>query len=723
MDRLELALLWHMHQPPYRDPASGTYVLPWVRLHATRGYLDMARIHERFPGVRATVNFSPILLEQLEDYAAGRARDRFQELSARAPGDLTEEERVLLLRTFFMVSWEQGVRPLLRYRELLHKRGLDLSEVDLHQMAKLFTPADLRDLQVLFNLAWMGFAARERDPAVQGLLQKGRDFDEGDKAALFEAQTRLVAEVIPAWQAVARRGAVEISATPYYHPILPLLCDTDSARVAMPQVELPPRLRARDDAEEQVRRAQRKMEAIFGAPPAGMWPAEGSVSPEALAVFARAGVRWLGSDEEVLFRSLPPETERVAALYRSWMVDAGDGSIAMVFRDRGISDAIGFTYARSPARDAVSDLLGNLQKIAQSAPRQGGEPPLASVILDGENPWEHYPDSGHDFLHELYSRLERKEGGISTTSVGARIGRGVPAGEVEKIHAGSWVEANFRIWIGHPEDVAAWTLVGEARRAWEEATKEGASPDRLEAARDLLLEAEASDWFWWYGEDFITETRSEFDRLFRDRIQLVFRTLGREPPALAMDPIAGSGIRGEVVPSRAPVGFLHPQIDGEVTSWQEWLGAGVFLADQVRSGSMHQASGTFACLHYGFDLDTFYLRLDPVWDVVAQILTRFDSLRIEMRVNGREIEVSSKLSSGKLLPYDEEQGKVMGEGCFGSVVEIALPFAELGLFAGQRIRFLVRGMRGPVEAERIPAQGWLAFDVPDESFEQRVWKV
>jgi len=728
MDRVELAFLWHMHQPPYREPATGAYLLPWVRLHATRGYLDMAWIHERFPQVRGTVNFSPILLEQLEDYAAGRARDRLMDLTVCPAAELSEADRILLLRTFFMVSWEQGVRPLQRYRELLHKRGLDLSYVDLVEVARTFTERDLRDLQLLFNLAWMGFAARARDATVQELLQKGRDYSEADKAALLEAQRSLVASVIPAWKSLFSAGAVELSLTPYYHPILPLLCDTDAARVAMPQTPLPPRLLARDDAEEQVRLALEKGREVFGRAPEGMWPAEGSVSPEALAVFAGQQVKWVASDEEVLVRSLPPGTDRRGAVYRPWRVRAGgEGEIAMVFRDRGISDALGFVYARSPPAEAVSDFLGRLNRIADEIPadqRREGELPLVSVILDGENPWEHYPNSGLDFLTELFSRLEKQEAGVVTTTIGGRIRRGLPPGRVEKIHAGSWIEASFRIWIGHPEEVQAWSLVGMAKEALREAEREGVPREMIEKARRHLLTAQASDWFWWYGEDFVTETKSDFDRLFRERIQAVFRTLGQPVPSVALEPIgdAGAGPAGGET-GRAPVGFIHPRLDGEITSWQEWLGAGLLRAEEVRGGSMHQATGDIGTIRYGFDSKTFYLRIDLGSDDSTQRPTQIEELRIDLRVGDREVELQTKLTRGALLIYTADQKVELGAGVFGSIVEIALPFSDLELRAGQRVRFLLRGMRGAVEVERLPSTGWLAFDVPDESFEQRTWKV
>ncbi|WP_373047666.1 glycoside hydrolase [Vulgatibacter sp.] len=723
MSRIELAFLWHMHQPPYRDPESGAYILPWVRLHATRAYLDMAAIHERFPGVRSTVNFVPSLLAQLEDYAAGTARDRFLDLTARSAADLVDAERVFLLRNFFMVSWEQGVRPLPRYWEILHKRGTDLSRVDLDRVARSFTVGEIRDLQVLFNLAWMGFAARESNDTVKALVRKGRDFTEEEKHALLEAQRQIVGSIIPTWKKLQEQGSVELTATPYYHPILPLLCDTDAAQIALPHHPMPPRMRATDDAREQVARGLEKFEQVFGKRPEGMWPAEGSVSPEALEVFATEGVKWVATDEEVLFRSLPAGTDRRRALYRPWSARAGDGEIAMVFRDHGLSDLLGFTYARSPARDAVNDFLGHLGRIAHGAPWEGGEPPLCSVILDGENPWEHYPQSGHLFLTELFSRLEKEEGGVRTTTIGARVARGVPPGRIEKIWSGSWIEASYRIWIGHEEDVTAWTLVGEARKALETAATEGVEAERIAAAREHLLAAEASDWYWWYGEDFVTESASEFDGLFRGHIQAVFRILGLPPPPRVLQPIA-AGVRpsaAEATPAKEPTGFIHPTIDGEAESWREWLGAGLFRAEQARGGAMHQNVGTFGALYYGFDAEHLYLRLDPV-EEGADFTERLDGLRISLQREDEVIELRAELKDEDIRLHHGHGGAI-GGGRMRVIVELAIPFAAVGLHAGQRAGVSVRGMRGEVEAERIPSQGWLSFDVPDEHFERVHWKV
>jgi len=719
MARLDLAFLWHMHQPPYRDPESGAYALPWVRLHATRAYLDMAVIHERFPGVRSTVNFVPCLLEQLEDYAAGRARDRFLELSERPAADLSEGERIFLLRNFFSVSWEQGVRPLPRYQALLDKRGRDFPAGDPAAVARSFSVGELRDLQVLFNLAWMGFAAREGDETVRALLARGRDYTEEEKRALLDAQRAIVASIVPRWRHLQEAGQVELSASAYYHPILPLLCDTDEARVALPHTPLPPRLRARDDATLQVLRGLEKSEQVFGVRPAGMWPAEGAVSPEALEVFREAGVEWVASDEEVLLRSLPGR-DRGEILYRPWRARAGRDEIAVVFRDRGLADRIGFAYARAPARQAVDDFFGHLHAIAGGTP-PGGERPFCAVILDGENPWEHYPDSGKHFLTELFQRLERRERGVRTTTIGGRIAAGAPPGRIERIWSGSWIEASYRIWIGHEEDVAAWTLVGEAHRAVVEARAQGVPRERIAEAGEHLLAAEASDWFWWYGDDFVTAQAAEFDGLFRARIRAVFRALGREPPAAARRPIAAGVRPTAAVPARDPTGFVRPTLDGEAGGWREWLGAGLFRAEAVRGGSMHRAVGVFGSLHFGFDPKHLYLRIDPA-RVDVSLSEEIDGLRVELRDEDRLLVLEGPVGMGDIRLHDP-RGRGMGVGRLRAIVELAIPFEGAGLRTGRRIGVSVVGVRGDVEVDRIPAQGWVFFEVPDEQFERILWKV
>src|SRR5512145_1608990 len=389
MKRVRLAFLWHLHQHLCREPVTGEYPLPWVRLHATRAYYDMAWMLERHPAIRCTVNFTPVLLEQLEDYVEGRAHDRWHELTARPAADLTLDQRAAILRSFFMVGWEQNVQPLPRYWELLLKRGRDVRHADVVRLARAFTDRELTDLQVLFNLSWCGFGALADDEGLRALREKGSDFDRADVEYVLGAQRRLVAAIVPRWRALAERGQVELSTTPYFHPILPLLCDTDSALRALPGLSLPTRFSHPEDARWHVREAIARHERHFGKPPAGMWPAEGSVSPEALEVLAEEGVRWAASDEGVLLHSLDGSASRLGSLYRPWRVAAGrGGSLPMLFRDRSLSDVIGFTYAKVPAREAARYFVANVQTAGAAWGYAGlSGAATVGVILDGENAW------------------------------------------------------------------------------------------------------------------------------------------------------------------------------------------------------------------------------------------------------------------------------------------------------------------------------------------------
>jgi alpha-amylase/alpha-mannosidase (GH57 family) len=723
---VRLALLWHMHQPPYGEAETGELLLPWVRLHAARAYHDMAWILERHPGVRCTVNFTPVLLEQLEEYVAGNAHDRFQLLTERPPAELAPEERQALLRSFFMVDWERHVRPVRRYWDLLQKRGRDVRHADVARLAASFTDGELGDLQALFNLAWMGFGALAEDEGLRALVAKGRDYSREDVAYVLAAQRRLLAGVVPRWRALSERGQVELSTTPYYHPILPLLCDSDAARRALPGVALPPRFVRPEDARWHVREAIASHARRFGAPPAGMWPAEGSVSPEALEVLASEGVRWAASDEGVLLHSLPSDASRLASLYRPWRVQAGAaGEIAMLFRDRSLSDVIGFTYAQVPAAQAVDDFLAHLGAVGDAWAGAGhAEPATVGVFLDGENAWEHYPNSGRDFLDALYGALEGSRR-VETVTMSEATRAPPPAPSLARIHSGSWIEASFRIWMGHAEDRLAWTALGRARDAVDAAERAGSiDPARIARAKRHLYAAEASDWYWWYGEDFTTELAAEFDGLFRAHVIQAALLVGAHPPQEALEPIkrAGAAAAGvEAKPLREPTSLLSPTLDGRETTFFEWQGSGLYRPGQHR-GSMYGGAQAFHVLHYGFDLTALYLRLDPAESPArsAEVASR---VRVVLLAADRQSAVDFDLvPDGVARPGLRDDAEV-GRGAFAEVLELALPFAAHGLVPGMKLALYVHALRGGVEVERLPRYGFLTFAVPGPEFEHVNWRV
>jgi hypothetical protein len=452
-----------------------------------------------------------------------------------------------------------------------------------------------------------------------------------------------------------------------------------------------------------------------------MWPAEGSVSPEALELLASEGVRWAASDEAVLLGSLPPDAPRLQSLYRPWRVSAGGRELAMLFRDRALSDLVGFTYARVPAAQAVSDFLAHVGAVGEAWSGAGNRgPATVGVFLDGENAWEHYPSSGHAFLDRLYGALEASDRIETVTLSEATAGAAGPP--VPRIHSGSWIEASYRIWIGHREDRQAWTALGRAREAVAAAERKGAvHPAVLAQAKRHLYAAEASDWYWWYGEDFTTELAAEFDGLFRGHVIRAAVLVGAAPPAEALEPIKRAAVPGgEAKGLREPTGFLSPAIDGRETTYFEWQGSGVHRPGQPR-GSMYGGVQAFQLLHYGFDLETLYLRLDP-----AESAARAAELATQVRVivlGERSTAVDFALHpDGAVRPGRRHAGE-LGRAAFAQVLEIALPFADLGLAAGERIALSVHARRGEVEVERLPRSGFVSLAVPDASFEHLNWRV
>jgi alpha-amylase/alpha-mannosidase (GH57 family) len=702
---VRLALLWHMHQPMYTDPATGEAILPWVRFHATHAYYDMGRVLDRHPSVKATVNFVPSLLEQLEGAASGTARERYLELTRARPQELSEHERRFVVEHFFMADHEQVIRPLPRFWELLQLKSAARGDL------AAFGDQDLLDLQVLFNLGWMGFAARQDEPEVARLVAKGARFDEADKAALLDAQQRVLRAVVPLWRRLADRGQVELSTTPYYHPILPLLCDSDSARRAMPEARLPRRFSHPGDARAQVKLAIEKHFATFGRAPSGMWPAEGSVSPEAAAVLASEGVRWIATDEGNLFRSQPSPAQR-GQLYQAWSYDAGGHPLAIGFRDRTLSDRIGFTYARMHPRDAVADFIGQLRRAEADARTAGLHDPLVPVVLDGENAWERYVGAGEEFLDSLHQALATTPG-LVTQTMSAALAK--PTARLTHLHSGSWIDSNFRVWIGHQEDNEGWNLLGEVRTLVAKHEDAGDVPaERLEQAKRLLYQAEGSDWFWWYGDDFDTENAAEFDALFRDRLVRAATLVGEAPPWKANEPI-GAKARRQGAQRRVhepPTALVRPTVDGRARSWTEWLGAGRVLPNAAM-GSMHRESSVKA-LHYGCDLERLYLRLDPVEQRLRGV-----QLVVSVGAPGRQpVEVRAELRS-----EDASVSLAGGVVRCGEVVELSLPLAALGLAAGEQAELSIRILRDGSEEDRIPPGPPLGFEIPDADFERRHWRV
>ena len=713
--------LWHLHQPEYRDPQTGQPLLPWVRLHATRAYTDMAAALEKWPAVNVVANWAPSLLLQLDAYVAGRSVDRDEELARRPAESLAPHERAQILKDAFSIDWDLWVRPVPRYGELLSRRGTDLRQVDLLRVQEAFSAQDLVDLQVHFMLGWMGFAARREEAQVAQLIGKGRGYSHDEKLALLDAQKRIARRIVPRWRALAERGQVEITCSPMYHPILPLLVDSDCARRAMPDATLPPRFAWPEDARAQVLRGLAYTEKTFGVRPVGMWPSEGSVSPEVVQLLEGCEVRWCATDQGNLERS-----ERATAVagplhHEPWAA----GELAMLFRDRDLSDAIGFRYARSDAQAASGDLVRRINEAGAGA--------VVTIALDGENPWEHYPQSGELFLDALYARLSRGE-------ARAVLPRDLPrpTARLARVHSGSWIESNYRIWIGHAEDNQAWALLGQARALFEE-RRAGLAPAQAESAYEALLAAEGSDWFWWYGDDFTTENAAEFDSLFRRMVAQVFRHLNVPAPERLGRPIIAA--HKDKTQAAAvlvqPRRLIAPVIDGYSHGFYEWSGAGLYRPGQSVGGSMYQGLGVFQELWFGFSLGELFLRLDPGAgaDPEGELRLLFTRARPSGALpwtpapgpagSAREEKTVrlDLLRGGAECPARDERQVRCGAGRVGAIVELSLSQEALGIAPGDHLSLLVRLLKGGVEVDRLPRYGEIELTVPDRAFEKAHWQV
>jgi alpha-amylase/alpha-mannosidase (GH57 family) len=706
-----------MHQPWYVDPGSGKILLPWVRLHAASAYRDMASLLEQHAGVRATVNLSPSLLDQIHRYLAG-AEDTYEAITLRPASELSTEERAFLLRHFFSVHWGSVLEGVPSYRRLLEKRGREMPAGGDAAAAATFSVEEMRDLQVLFNLTWLGFTAAQ-DPAIRALYARGGGFTEEDKRVVLDRQRCVLGEVLPAWKELVGRGVVELMASPYYHPILPLLVDTNVARRATPEARLPERFCFPGDAETQVSRAIERVEREFGVRPAGLWPSEGAVSVEAVQLAQKCGVRYLVTDAEILYRSLDDRgsTPGRRRLYQPYRM----GECAVFFRDATLSDAIAKEYCSwADPGSAAADFLARVRRVAEVARLDGNAPPIVVIALDGENPWEAYPKRGHDFLSALYTGLAASPD-IRTVTLGEHLRDHPPVVSIEHLHSGSWIEANYAIWIGDPDKNRAWNLLSRARKRLARAeTTEEVTGGTLEAAREHILRAEGSDWFWWLGEPFSSAEEVVYENLFRGHIMAMYRLLGDSPPADLSRPIEEGAI---VQTLRQPSAYIQPRIDGKRTSFFEWRGAGFHRVPAA--GSMYQTHSFITGLYWGFDAARFFLRLDPTEDLREGATHPLQDLDIwfELSHPGRSLICRLMLTTPPELRLSAVQGGKatelgsLTEVAYVEVVELAIPLARLGLHPGIRIGLSAHFAREGEILSRVPDQGVIEVEVPAEEFE------
>ncbi len=713
---LYLLLLWHQHQPLYKDSLKNCYEMPWVRLHATKDYFDMVALLEEFPSIKANFNLVPSLLAQLDDYAQNKAQDRFLDITLIPAKQLSEEDRKFLLENFFMAHWEHMIDPYPRYRELLDKRGRQYTSEGFTRVHNYFKEQDWRDLQTWFNLAWFDPWWKEKDAVIRGLFEKGKSFTEEDKKTLVAKQVEICGLIVAKHRAMQEKGQIEVTTTPFYHPILPLLCDTDAARTALPQATLPATpFRHSEDAQEQLRRAVEDYTRRFGTAPQGMWPSEGSVSEAALQQIMAAGIRWVATDEGILAKSLP--NFRREDIFRPYRYEHEGKTLHLYFRDHELSDAIGFVYATWDPQAAAKDFMKRLHQRRESL-RGAAQPCVIPVILDGENCWEYYAQDGLPFLRALYGELA-KDPLIITTKGTEFLSIAKDAPLLKKIWPGSWINSNFAIWIGHQEDNRAWELLLKTRQfLLDTIQKDPARKATTEAAQawEEIYIAEGSDWCWWYGEDHSSANDTTFDYLFRKHLINVYTLMRGKVPEELHAPIKK---KNNLVSISDPVDFITPVLDGRITSYYEWRAAGLYQTEAAGTGTMQKAENLVRNIYFGFDLKNLYFRLDLNKQATKELMQK---LTLTLEIEGeKEINFLFADTGDVLLAKNEAEREKCG--AYGKTIEFGLKLNDLNLENKTEIRLRLAVLQDNQLLERWPNDTSLKISNPSDTSFAYNWQV
>jgi alpha-amylase/alpha-mannosidase (GH57 family) len=712
---LNLAFLWHQHQPYYKNLLTGKYLMPWVRLHGVKDYLDMVEILGNFPAIKQVFNMVPSLLEQIIDYAEGKAVDPHLELSQKKAADLNDDDKTRMTDLLFQANYDNLIAPSKKYKSLYHSKG---------KAAEYWSEDDWRDLQCLANLTWIDPSFRKKG-ILKELTTKGERYTEEDKGEILKAQKGIISKIIPTLKEYMQQGQIEISVTPFFHPIMPLIYDTDSALVAMPNSRMPEkRFKHPEDVDKQIKMAVNLYKELFDRAPVGMWPSEGSVSEEILPILNKHGIKWIATDEEILAESISIPARLTSGdnlvssgkLYETYQFDNEKARIALFFRDHALSDNIGFVYSRWDPEKAADDFISKLKAIHEKANNKNIPNPIVSVILDGENAWEYYKNDGNDFLMALYSEISQQSW-LQTTTYRDFLSGKPEMRKLKKLFPGSWINHNFSVWIGHEEDNKAWDLLTGARN--ELVTFQEVNPNydknKLALAWQEIYIAEGSDWCWWFGDDHVGPHNDEFDSLFRSHLANVYLATGREPPPDLFRPVRSDFILAHIL---KPVDYITPVIDGHLTHYYEWDNAGFF--DCLKAGStMHKSENNLRGIWFGYDTENLYLMMKAG---ITMEIERFTNLDIEIEFqephNGSFIikDDKAKFNIGakerKRFAYKREH-----------ILEISIPLSAFTLKDDNQISMRIFIRKGDQLLESWPPADSLIIPIPKEGSGEIPWFV
>ncbi len=682
-----VSFIWHMHQPYYKDDIQKKYLASWVRLHASKDYIDMLRIAQN-NNAKVTFNLTPVLINQILSYKDLECENTAS-LLLRNVSDLNDKQKLFFLEDSFKVG-SRIIQRMPKYRQLYHKKQNANSNV-----LNVFSDDEILTCQIAYLLAWFGDT--QRDDTVKKIEENLSTAGEDEKRYLLQKQLQILNSIVPEYKKAFKNNEICITTTPFYHPILPLLIDSDIAKVSNPSIKLPERFSYKDDAKWHIKTAKQYMERIFETTIDGMWPSEGSVSDEALCLIAECGFKFAATDEQILKNS------GFNNIYMPYLYERDNYKLHMFFRDHTLSDKIGFVYSRMNYKDAVADFVNSVKFIeSQNEPKS-----IVSVILDGENAWEYYDNNGYDFLNHLYDTLQ-KDSNVELITPNEYLELfNAKELKLNKIWPGSWIGANFNIWIGEDEDNKAWDLLNKARRELSS----------NKASMQELYKAQGSDWNWWYGSDHSSTDDYLFDNLFRSILIKSYLLAKRSVPEELYMPIK-KGLT--MLEAQLPIGFINPKIDGFVSSYFEWSGAAEVIDLE---SAMSVSDRIIKKLFYGFNEDYIFLRVD--FNKESNILGKY-TISIEIFDNIKTRIVLSKDAS--YIQKFDRNAKVVFHDNFTSyalnkILELKISKDVLGVHEKEKVYMHVLLEQSNILIERFPIHKDILMEIPSKNFEFENWFV
>lgn len=742
--KLSIAFYWHMHQPVYQLNAESDYLMPWVRLHGVKDYLDMVLMLNNFKELKLNFNIVPALLDAFIDYGEKGYHDIHSRLTVADVSEFSNDDKEFILNNFFDANYTSMIYHHEPYSKLYQKRcSSENSSIND------FSNQEYADIMAWFNLSWIDPIYKHMFPELQKILDKGSNYTLEDRVEIIEIHRKIIRMIIPVYKEFLEKGRIEVTTSPYYHPLLPILLDVKSSQENLSTIDSTlVDLDMAEDAKIQTKFALDRIEEVLGKRPKGIWPSEQSVSAEELELFKELGIQWTISDEGILTNSINFEfvrdfkghLEDPYHLMKSYKYKTKNSNIQVIFRDSVIPNLISFEYANHEPKIAAADLYDRIKVIQNKLQSSPDKCHLLTIAMDGENCWENYLEDGHDFLSEIYSMIEEDES-LETVLISEYLDKEKYHKPLETIYAGSWINKNFQLWIGEPVKNLAWNYLKQVKDDLSKFIKENPENMNVQFAHKELMIAQGSDWFWWYGEPNDSGQDHIFDYLFREHLKNVYRYMGQKIP----NHLESALISTFTKPSRYPQKSISPKIDGLDVEEDEWLNAGCI---NMPDGPVLQEGKIFDKVCYGADEKNFYLRLylnnffgenvsnNATLNQLYVYMRNSDQKQIECPIRlinktenifpvmrekfHNELRISMvgeklfpvqliKAIQGGLWAIQQEKGI---KTAFEKAIDISIPFDCLSVSPGDKLEFFFANASFGIKESFIPQDGLLNIQRP-----------